>query len=164
MTPYFSNPVALAALQQSADGWLGTPFHGHACVRGVGVDCIHLAAAILTECGHLPAVPDFGPYNLDGGHHEDASKVTDWLKASPRFHLCWRVPFQTPGGSYLMPGDVLCFRLGRVPWHVGLFIGGKDFIEVHQNLARTGKAELRNVEEPTWKNALRAVWRPINQH
>ena len=114
MTPYFSNPIARAALWPSASSWLGTPFHGHACVRGHGVDCIHLAAAILTECGHLEAVPDFGPYNLDGGHHEDASKVTDWLKNSPRFHLCWRVPFKTPGGSYLMPSDVLCFRLGKV--------------------------------------------------
>jgi hypothetical protein len=34
-----------------ARSWLGTPFHPHAAIRGVGVDCVHLLAEIYRESG-----------------------------------------------------------------------------------------------------------------
>jgi cell wall-associated NlpC family hydrolase len=40
--------------------WLGTPWHHHACVKGVGVDCVHLGAGVLAELG--VDVPPLPPY------------------------------------------------------------------------------------------------------
>jgi cell wall-associated NlpC family hydrolase len=49
-----------AAIVATARAWLGTPWHHHACIRGVGVDCVHLAAGVLDDLGvERPALPAY---------------------------------------------------------------------------------------------------------
>jgi cell wall-associated NlpC family hydrolase len=46
-----------------ARGWLGTPWHHAACVRGVGVDCVYFPFGVFRALGLLPAgfvMPDYG--------------------------------------------------------------------------------------------------------
>lgn len=154
MRAYFDSPTALAALEQVANHWLGTPFAGHQCVAGAGVDCIHLAARVYVETGLLEAVPDFGRYNLDGGQHSPVDRVTEWLITSDRFMLDWsgRQPFKTPA-----PGDLLCLQLGRQPWHCAVMLDAGEILEVHA----TSRVARRPLADPTWSRRVASIWRPI---
>ncbi len=39
----------------AAKGWLCTPYHHRACVKGVGADCAMFPLAVYKECGLIPA-------------------------------------------------------------------------------------------------------------
>ena len=47
----------------AARGWIGTPYHAHARVRGAGVDCIHLLCAVFEEVGLISPI-DPGMYPI----------------------------------------------------------------------------------------------------
>jgi cell wall-associated NlpC family hydrolase len=100
-----------------AQSWLGTPFHHHGRLRGVGVDCVQLLGQILVEVG---AITDysFPPYAMDA-KALTRSIVVDYLEARPDFQ---RVEGNT------MPGDILCIRWHRVPHHCGLVIDAETFV------------------------------------
>lgn len=86
-----------------ARSWIGTPWHHHACVKGVGVDCVHLIVGVLDELG-IPR-PDIPPYDRtpDG--------VT--LLAVCDAYGCRVADAQ--------PGDVAVIEWGdEVPHHVGI--------------------------------------------
>jgi cell wall-associated NlpC family hydrolase len=161
MIPYYSNPTTRAALLAAVARWRGTPFHDHGNVLGVGVDCIHLAANLYTESGHLDTVPVFGPYHLGGGPHSERDLIHAWLDDSPRFRLAW----QCRGLGEIAPrppqmefGDLVNFRIGRQPWHVGVVLENGRLCEVHQN-ARV--SDNGSIHDATFRRALRAVWRPV---
>jgi cell wall-associated NlpC family hydrolase len=40
--------------------WIGTPWHHAACVKGVGVDCVHFPAGVCDELGiPRPVIPPY---------------------------------------------------------------------------------------------------------
>lgn len=41
----------------AARGWIGTPFRYQQCVKGEGVDCVQLVAAVGYECGLCDLIP-----------------------------------------------------------------------------------------------------------
>ena len=150
MTPTFYNtPARQVELTEAAQRWLGTPFHPHACLRGVGVDCAHLVLSILQETGAIKdwALPD---YTMDGGDHRDTSLVTEWLEGNPRFQ-------SLPEGEPALPGDLVCFRLGRVPHHVGLVIAPNRFIHAMRNYGVIQS----QLDDPTFAKRLTATFRPV---
>jgi cell wall-associated NlpC family hydrolase len=150
MTPSFYDTLEKQArLTETARRWLGTPFHPHACIPNVGVDCVNLMAAIFTESGALDGW-EFPAYTMDGGDHRDASQVLDWLDDHPRFQ-------RLPTGEAVQPGDLLSFRLGRVPHHVGLLLAGNRFIHALRNY---GVIESQ-LDDPTFGKRLVAVYRPV---
>jgi NlpC/P60 family putative phage cell wall peptidase len=85
-----------------ARGWLGTPYHHQASLKGVGTDCVGLVRGIWRE--------------LNGTDAEAPPAYTrDWAEASgretlveaARRHLIEIAP------SDMQPGDVLVFRWRR---------------------------------------------------
>lgn len=85
-----------------ARGWLGTPYHHQASLRGVGTDCVGLVRGIWRE--------------LNGTDAETPPAYTrDWAEGSGREtlieaahrHLIEIAP------SDMQPGDVLVFRWRR---------------------------------------------------
>jgi cell wall-associated NlpC family hydrolase len=138
-----------ARLIQVARRWLGTPFVPHACIPQAGVDCVQLVAAIYWETG---AIDDrqFPDYTMDGGEHRNSSQVLEWLEASTRFERLM------PGAS-VQTGDLACFRMGRVPHHVGLVLQPPLFIHAMRNY---GVIESR-LDDPTFAKRLMAVYRPV---
>ena len=44
-----------AAVITEARTWIGTRFHHNAAVKGSGVDCARLVAAVYTDCGVISA-------------------------------------------------------------------------------------------------------------
>ena len=148
MSAYFDTDERRSHLVEIARGWLGTPFHPHAALRGVGVDCVHLLAEIYREAGLLGPyeLPD---YTMDGGDYQSASQVLSWLRASPRFQ-------ELPAGAAAGIGDLVTFRLGRVPHHVGLVIG-PTFIHAIRDY---GVIE-SFCGDPTYAKRRQATFRPL---
>jgi NlpC/P60 family putative phage cell wall peptidase len=151
---FFSNPQRCSQLAALAQLWIGTPFHAHASIRGAGVDCVHLCAAIYIECGALEI---FNPpkYALDGGQHASHSLITDWVEKCGRFEAV--TPYQHTLREQIRVGDLLCFKVGRVAWHVGLLFTEKKFIHA---LAGVGVAE-SFIGEQVWQRRLIAAYRPV---
>lgn len=161
MTPYFSNPTTRSALSAAVGRWLRTPFHDHGNVRGVGVDCIHLAANLYCECGLIDRVPNFGPYTISGGHHSERDLIFAWLNDSPCFRLVWQIRAMGETSRELPDiqfGDLVNFRIGRQPWHVGILLDDHRLVEVHQGAKVSDQG---SIEDATFRRQLRSVWRPI---
>ena len=146
---FFDSPWKQARLVQVARRWLGTPFIPHACIPGAGVDCVQLVGAIYWETGAIDD-PRFPDYTMDGGEHRISSQVLEWLEASTRFERL------TPGAA-VQTGDLACFRMGRVPHHVGLVLQPPLFIHAMRNY---GVIESR-LDDPTFAKRLMAVYRPV---
>lgn len=153
MNPFFSSLEGLARLDAEAARWVGTPFCPHAAVCGAGVDCVNLVAQLLKSCGHADdfALPK---YAMDGGKHNRTSQLTDYLDARPDF---WNASALPEFGLSPIPGDVLCFKLGRSSHHCGMMLSGRKFI--HALYGR--KVGIANLSDRTFARSLFAIYRPL---
>lgn len=97
--------------------WLGTPYIPRARRRGEGVDCANLVAAVYQSVGLIGDV-EFPDYTMDGGTHIDEDIIEPIILSAG---------FRVVDGQS-QPGDLLSFRLGRVPWHLGIQITDELFI------------------------------------
>ena len=148
MSWYFAPTDRQGELNKEAFSWVGTPFHGRARVKGSGVDCVHLAAAIYGACGFLPAL-EFPHYSMDGGSHLTTSEVFKFVIDTGKFE-------QTDAA--LMPGDLLGFKMGNVVHHVGVcVINPQMFIHAYKGAGTI----ISWITDPTWKTRLLHVYRPI---
>ncbi|HEY1170228.1 MAG TPA: NlpC/P60 family protein [Verrucomicrobiae bacterium] len=147
MKAYYQDRTRQAALLALAQEWFGTPFVPHAQVAGVGVDCVQLAAALYQGTGLLREFKP-GKYTMDGGQHNDGSRVTSWLEASPHFAKA-EAPWQV--------GDLLCFRMGRSVHHVGVVLTDRTFVHVYQGYT-VGESW---IDDSTWRKRLTLVFRPV---
>lgn len=94
-----------------ARGWIGTPYHHQAAVRGAGCDCLGLIRGVYAEVyGIEPEKPP--PYTPEWG---EAGTVELMLEAARR-HMT-EVPLAS-----VQPGDVLIFRLrdGMIAKHAAI--------------------------------------------
>ena len=150
MNAFFDSVEQRDNLVRIARSWLGTPFHPHAAIRGVGVDCVHLLAEIYRETG-LFAGYELPRYTMGGGDHADVSLVVSWLEAHPRFR---RLDL---AADTLAAGDLVTFRLGRVAHHVGLMLSEKTFLHAIRDC---GVLESR-IDEKTYARRLLQAYRPV---
>jgi hypothetical protein len=93
------------ALVAAAEGWLKTPFHHHARVKGVGVDCINLLCAVYEEVGLIDHI-DLEFYPPDFMLHRSEELFLAGVLSTKACEV-----FE-PG-----PGDVALFRYGRCYSH-----------------------------------------------
>lgn len=94
---------------RAALGWVGTPFHDCAGVKGAGVDCVHLIIRVYAEVG---LIADFDPqYKPQWFQHRDEPRFLAGLEE----HGARRIdPAQA------LPGDVLMYSYGRHAAHGGI--------------------------------------------
>lgn len=108
-----------SSIINSATTWLGTPYHHHARVMGVGVDCAQILVAVALDLGFLTErqallVPNYPPeWHL----HNREEHLLDYLE------LLGCVKVSNP-----LPGDIMCFKFGRTCSHVGILINETQFI------------------------------------
>ena len=103
---------------EEARGWLGTPFHHAARVKGApglgreagGVDCLMLLAEVYERAGLLPHV-DVPFYVPDWHLHRDAERYLEGLLGYAR---------EIAGPP--LPGDVALFRFGRTFSHGAIVV------------------------------------------
>jgi NlpC/P60 family putative phage cell wall peptidase len=105
--------------------WLGTPYHHHARVKGVGVDCAQLCAGVATELGVLDPSIQIENYSTEWHLHNKEEKLLEMLE---RFG-CTEV-------QDLEPGRILCFKFGRVCSHLGIYLGDSQFIHARLDVQK----------------------------
>lgn len=92
-------------------GWVGTPYHPHARLKGVGVDCAQLLIGVYSNVGAIPAV-DVGEYSTQWHLHRSEELFQEWVEL-----FADRV-----SADDVRPGDVVLFRFGRTFSHGGIVI------------------------------------------
>lgn len=155
MIPFFQSMASKGELICAASEWHGTPFKAHGKVRGVGVDCVQLAAQIYQRVGFIETCA-FPPYVMDGGQHNNSSLLVEWVESTNRFICVWTDRTDLAGSPVSACGDLLCFRIGRVAWHVGIAVNPVKFVHVFQGSA---VAEAQ-INDSTWRKRLTRIYRP----
>lgn len=103
----------------AASGWLGTPYHHHARVKGVGVDCAQILVAIALELKLIndrqaELVPNYPPeWHL----HNREEHLLEYLELMGCVET-----------NDALPGDILCFKFGRTCSHIGVMVNSDQFI------------------------------------
>jgi cell wall-associated NlpC family hydrolase len=124
-----------AAVVACAQGWLRTPYHHHANVKGAGVDCAFLLLEVYVEAGLIERF-DPGHYPADWMMHRDEER---YLATIERFARRQLGDDETPG-----PGDVVAWRFGRCFSHGAIVTRWPYVIHAY---ARSGVVEELNVEQ-----------------
>ena len=107
-----------AAVVAEALTWLGTPYHHHGRLRGVGVDCAMLLAEVYCACGIIAAI-DPGHYAVDWHLHRGEELFAAWMGQAGARHLSDPLADAAP-----QPGDVGLWRFGRTYSHGGIVVRG----------------------------------------
>jgi len=106
-------------LVDAALGWVDTPYHHHARVKGAGIDCAQLLVAVAIEVGMLDErraalVPNYPP---------------EWHLHNREEHLLQYMELMgCEEVSEPLPGDIVCFKFGRTCSHVGILLNSDQFI------------------------------------
>ena len=124
-----------AAVATEALTWLGTGYHHHGRIKGVGVDCAQLLCAVFEACGLVPHI-ETGMYPVDWHLHRNEELFSAWLRQYA--HCC-------EPGEPVQAGDVLLFKFGRTFSHGSICVG--DDLLVHAYVKR-GVMLSRLTEEP----------------
>ena len=90
--------------------WLGTSYHHRARVKGAGVDCGQLLAAVFEGAGVLPHV-DPGEYPHDWMLHRDGERFLGLVERYAR-------KIEGPP----RPGDIVLYRYGRCISHGAIVV------------------------------------------
>lgn len=132
MTPADSKRVITAAR-----GWLGTPYHDQASLRGVGCDCLGLVRGVWRDL-HGPEPMPIPPYSRDWGETGAREPLAEASRT-----VMLEVPV-----TEMTPGALILFRMraGAVAKHCGILTAPDRFVHAYE---RTGVIE----------EALTAAWR-----
>lgn len=100
-----------ALVAEIARSWIGTNFHHGARIKGVGIDCAQLLAAVFEEAGLVTA--DLPDYSVDWFMHEGDERYLTHLS-----------PYTEPlaDGAPIEVGDIVAFRFGRATSHAGIVV------------------------------------------
>jgi NlpC/P60 family putative phage cell wall peptidase len=121
-----SNACRRAAIVAAALGWIGTPYHHQASMKGVGCDCLGLVRGVWREVvGPEPAAPP--PYRPDWA---EAGSEESLLLAARRYLFAIAI-------DVALAGDVLLFRWrAHLPAkHCAILTGPKTMIHAHDGAA-----------------------------
>lgn len=147
--PLIATDFKREQLARAFDGWVGTPFAPYACVRGAGVDCVHLVHDVLLQCKcRLPAIRM--QYAIDRASHTERSLLVEWIEAHPK-------QLQQVDVQEMQSGDVLGIRIERCVHHAGIVLDERLFGHVTRGY-RVTKTLLRMI--PRY-GKLEYVWRPM---
>lgn len=139
-----------AAIVAEARTWLGTPFHHQGRVKGAGVDCVGTPGESARALGCKVDYPS--------GY----SRLPDGVTLESELDRQMLIVWQRGMGDRLAlmrPGDVLMFRMPKLPRHVGLYCGVVDgehrFIHATSDAGRVVEVNL----DAYWQRALKKVYR-----
>lgn len=118
-----------------AISWIGTPYHHHGRIKGVGVDCAQILCEVYERCGIVPHV-ETGFYATDWHLHRHEEMYSSWLL---------RYATRLSPGEQPQPADIALFKFGRCFSHGAIVVN--DGLLVHSYINR-GVILSRADEEP----------------
>ncbi len=134
-----------ARIVRAARGWLGTPYHDQASVKGVGCDCLGLVRGVWREVVGPEPMP-VPPYSRD------------WGEAGPHEVLAEaaRTAMVELPIDEARTGDVILFRMrtGAIAKHAGIVSPNNHFIHAYE---RTGVIE-QELTDP-WRRRIAFAFR-----
>jgi cell wall-associated NlpC family hydrolase len=146
MTPELAEKVVA-----EATSWLRTPYHHHAAIKGVGVDCGFLLIEVYANAGVIERF-DPGPYPRQFYLHRTEELYIGWLE---RFCDCvWRKSDGTPAPEPQI-ADVCAYRMGRTAAHGAIVVPGSCAIHA---CATVGSVQLTELNALATR--LDSIWRP----
>ncbi|WCR11490.1 C40 family peptidase [Paracoccus stylophorae] len=109
----------------AARGWLGTPYHDQASLRGVGCDCLGLARGVWREVVGEEPFP-IQPYSRDWGETGTREVLAEGAR-----RMMIEVSVADAG-----PGALVLFRMrtGAIAKHVGILTAPDRFIHAYERL------------------------------
>jgi len=110
---------------QAALSWIDTPYHHQARLKGVGVDCAQLVAAVAEECKLLAPGTVITDYSPEWHLHNREERMLGYLKEFG----CFRI-------ERAVPGSILCFQFGRVCSHLGILVNEHEFVHARIDAGR----------------------------
>ena len=139
-------PFTGPQLVSQVRGWLGTPYHHGAAVRGVGADCTGILIGAARELG-----VDF---NIDMNYGmEDLIESTQAL-FKVYFH---ELPACPPNGeTVLEEGDIIFFRSRHIYHHVAVYSRVTDTI-IH--VYRDSGGTVEHHFDSRWRDIVHCVYR-----
>lgn len=148
-TPFFDSPEKIAQLQFNAALWIGTPFMPNASIRGAGVSCQKLVAALYRECGVINFEVPEGP--MDWSQANQRSLISEFMATVPHFGA-------VASCAEIIPGDMLGFKIGGCVHHCGVVIA-TDGQFIH--CVRGRGTFLSNLNDATYLSRTEKIWRPL---
>jgi cell wall-associated NlpC family hydrolase len=130
---------------QASRGWLATPYHHMAKVKGAGVDCGQLVIAAFEEAGLEIDSPGF--YTCDWHLHRDEDRYIEFVSRylvrldDAEATIRERVLHNYAPPS---PASVLVFRVGRTFSHGGIVTGWPFFIHSSLPAGMVEEIDIRN--------------------
>ena len=114
----------------AARGWLSTPYHDQASVRGVGCDCLGLVRGVWREVVGDEPLP-LPPYSRDWGETGTREPLAEAARA-----VMVELPI-----TGTVPGALILFRMraGAVAKHCGILTAPGHFIHAYE---RSGVVEV----------------------
>lgn len=108
--------------------WRNTEYHHHARIKGAGVDCANLPAAVFESTGLVPP-QDLGDYSPQWHLHRNEELYLQALERAGARRL--------PDGVLPQPADLVVWRFGRTYSHGSIVVsGGPDPEVVHAYIGR----------------------------
>lgn len=133
------------AIVRAARGWIGTPYHHQACIKGAGTDCLGLVRGVWREI-----------YGFDAETPPAYSR--DWAEAAgretmieaARRHLVEIEP------AHAQSGDVLLFRMrpGATAKHAGIVASATTMIH-----AMEGRPVAEVALGPWWRRRIAVAFK-----
>ena len=114
-----------AVVIASARGWLGTPYHDQASVRGVGCDCLGLVRGVWREL-YGPEPMPIPPYSRDWGE----TGPREVLAEGARRMMIEVSPAEAGPGALVL----FCMRPRAIAKHVGILTGPATFLHAYERL------------------------------
>ena len=113
------------AVIAAARGWLGTPYHDQASLRGVGCDCLGLARGIWRDLVGAEPQP-IPPYSRDWGETGTREVLADGARG-----MMIEIAIAEIG-----PGALVLFRMAprAIAKHVGILTAADSFIHAYDRL------------------------------
>lgn len=114
-----------ATVVAAARGWLGTPYHDQASVRGVGCDCLGLARGVWQEVvGPEPFL--IPPYSRDWGETGPRELLAEGAR---------KIMIEVDPAS-AGPGACLLFRMApnAIAKHIGILNAPDRFLHAYERL------------------------------
>ncbi len=115
---HFHDKIVTEALS-----WVDTPYHHQARVKGIGVDCCNLIAAIGENVGLVNSII-IEPYNLQWHLHSSEEIMLKLIES----YGCKQIEFDKSRQETWPIGSIATFRYGRANSHLGIIMPNNTLI------------------------------------